>query len=101
MLLVYGVARASYVPAMAADPVSPALLALFVAQAVCALAGAVGVWRGDRWAAGMVVALGISVAATSVFQGFVLGIVPYLYVVLIVVIALAASLAVAAYLNRR
>jgi len=101
LLGVFGISRASYVLPMAARPASPVLLALFAAQAVCALAAAVGVWRGERWAAGLVIALGVAVAATAVFEGFVLGIVAYLYAVLIVVLALAVALGVAAYLNRR
>jgi succinate-acetate transporter protein len=96
----YGIYTASYVPAMLQGPSSPGLLILFVFQAVCALAAAVGVWRGQRWTAGAVVALGVAVAATSVFEGFILGIVPYLRVVLVVVAALVATMSIAAFVNR-
>jgi len=48
-----------------------------------------------------VVALGIAVAATSVFEGFILGIVPYLRVVLVVVVALVATISIAAFVNPR
>jgi sorbitol-specific phosphotransferase system component IIC len=47
------------------------------------------------------VVLGIAVAATSVFEGFILGIVPYLRVVLVVVSALVATLSIATFVNRR
>jgi hypothetical protein len=97
----YGIYTASYVPGMLPGPSAPALLFLFVLQTLCALAAAVGVWRGQRWTAGAVVALGVAVAGTSVFEGFVLGIVPYLRVVLVVVVALVGAAGIAAFVNRR
>ncbi len=97
----YGVYAASYVPAMLVGPAVPALLIGFVLQAVCALAAAFGVWRGQRWAAGAVVLLGVSIAGTWLFEGFVLGIVAYLYALLVAVIALIVTLVIAAYVNRQ
>jgi hypothetical protein len=97
----YGFYTASYVPAMLQGPSAPALLFLFLLQAICALTAAVGIWRGQRWAAGAVVALGITVAATSIFEGFILGIVPYLRVVLVVAVALVGAASIAAFVNRR
>jgi hypothetical protein len=44
----------------------PVLLIGFVLQAVCALVGAIGVWLGSRWAPGVVVLLGVSIAGGSV-----------------------------------
>ena len=95
----YGFYRASYVPAMLRGP-SASLLFLFLLQTICALTAAVGIWRGQRWTAGAVVTLGIAVAATSIFEGFILGIVPYLRVVLVVVAALVGAASIAAFANR-
>lgn len=100
-LAVYGVYAASYVPAMLVGPSVPGLLVGFVLQAACALAAAIGVWRGRRWAAGAVVLLGASIAGTWLFEAFVLGIVAYLRALLVAVIALVIALIIAAYVNRQ
>jgi hypothetical protein len=100
-LVVYGVYVASYVPGMLAGAPVPVLLFGFVLQAVCALVAAVGVWRGARWAPGAVVLLGVSIAGTWLFEGFVLGIVAYLRALLVAVVALAMTLVIAAYVNRQ
>jgi hypothetical protein len=97
----YGVYAASFVPALLAGPPVPALLLGFVLQAVCAFAAAFGVWRGQQWAAWAAVLLGVTIAGTWLFEGFILGIVAYLYALLVAVIALIMTLAIAAYLNRR
>jgi hypothetical protein len=99
-LAVYGVYAASFLPAMLVGASVPALLIGFVLQAVCALAAAFGVWRGGRWAAGAVVLLGVCVAATWLFEGFILGIIAYLRALLVAVIALLITFIIAAYLNR-
>ena len=95
----YGVYVASYLPAMLPGPATPGLVALFAIQTFCAIAGAVGVWRRRPWAADTVLALGVAIATTSVLEGFLLGIVPYLRVLAVVVGALAVTFVVAAYLN--
>jgi len=100
-LAVYGLYVASYVPALLVGPSVPALLIGFVLQAVCALAGALGVWRGRPWAAGAVVLLGVSIAGTWLFEGFILGIVAYLGALLVAVIAMVMTLIIAAYVNRQ
>ena len=97
----YGVYVASYVLGMLVGPPVPALLIGFVLQAVCALAAALGVWRGQRWATGAVVLLGVCIAGTWLFEGFVLGIVAYLHALLVAVIALSVTLPIAAYVNRQ
>jgi hypothetical protein len=99
-LAVYGVSAASFLPAMLVGASVPALLIGFVLQSVCALAAAFGVWRARRWAAGAVVLLGICVAATWLFEGFILGIVAYLRALLVAVIALLITFIIAAYINR-
>lgn len=96
----YGVYAASYVPALLAAPVIPALLIGFVLQAVCGFAAAFGVWRGKRWAAGVAVLLGVSIAGTWLFEAFILGIVAYLHALAVVAVALIATLVTAVYLNR-
>ena len=100
-LAAYGVYIAGYVPAMLLGPPVPLLLIGFVLQMVCALAAAFGVWRCQPWAAGAVVLLGVSIAATWLIEGFVLGIVAYLHALLVAVLAMIVALIVAAYVNRR
>ena len=97
----YGVYIAGYVPAMLVGQPVPLLLIGFVLQVVCALVAAVGVWRGQRWAAGMVVLLGVIIAVTWLIEGFVLGIVAYLHALLVAVLAIVVALIIAAYVNRQ
>jgi hypothetical protein len=97
----YGVYIVRYVPGMLLGRPEPLLLTGFVLQAVCAFAAAVGVWRRQSWAAGVVVLLGVSVAATWLIEGFVLGIVAYLHALLVAVVAVVVALIIAAYLNYR
>jgi hypothetical protein len=99
-LAVYGFSVASAVPAMLVGP-APGLLIAFVLQAVFAIAAAIGVWRGQRWGGGAVWFLGISVACTSLFEAFVLGIIAYLRALLVSVVVLALAFIVAAYVNRQ
>ena len=68
---------------------------------MCALAAAVGVWCGQRWAASVVVLLGVSLAATWLIEGFVLGIVAYLHALLVAVLAIVVALIIAAYVHRQ
>lgn len=97
----YGLYAASYgLPMLVGTPV-PALLVGFVLQAACALAAALGVWRARRWAAVAVVLLGVSIAGTWLFEGFILGIVAYLHALLVAAIALILALVIAAYVNRQ
>ena len=100
-LAAYGVYIAGYVPAMLIGQPVPLLLIGFVLQAVCALAAAFGVWRGQPWAAGVVVLLGVSIAVTWLVEAFVLGIVAYLYALLIAVLAVVVALIIAAYVRRQ
>ncbi len=97
----YGLYITGYVPAMLVGRPVPVLLIGFVLQAGCALAAAVGVWRGQPWAAPVVVLLGVSIAATWLVEGFVLGIAPYLHALLVAVLAVVVASLVAAYINRQ
>ena len=101
LLAAYGVYTAAYVPGMLVDPISPLVLICFVLQVVLALAAAIGVWRDQAWAAGAVVLLGAIVAATWLIDAFVLGIVAYLHALLMAVLAIGLTLAIAAYLRGR
>ena len=97
----YGVYIAGYVPAMLLGQPVPLLVIGFVLQVVCALAAAVGVWRGRSWAAVVVVLLGLSIAATWLIEAFVLGIVAYLHALLVAVLAIVVAVIIAAYVNRQ
>jgi hypothetical protein len=97
----YGVDRAAYVPAMLIGQPEPLLLIGFVLQAVCALAAAVGVWRRQPWAAGVVMLLGVSIAATWLVEGLVFGIVAYLHAILVAVLAIVVAWIIAAYVKRQ
>lgn len=94
-LAVYGLYAASYVPGMLVGPPVPVLLVAFVVQAVFALAAAFGVWRRQGWAAGAVVLLGVSIAATCLIEAFVFGIVAYLRALIVAAIALIVTLGIA------
>jgi len=97
----YGLYIAGDVPGMLIVQPVPLLLIGFVLQAVCALAAAVGVWRAQSWAAGVVVLLGVCIAVTWLINGFVLGIVAYLHALLVAVLAIVVTLIIAAYVNRQ
>jgi hypothetical protein len=100
-LVGYGLYIGSYVPGMLVAQPPVLLLICFVLQAAFALAAAIGVWRSRSWASGMVVALGVAVAATALVEAFVLGIVAYLHALLVAVTAIVIVAIIAAYLNRR
>jgi hypothetical protein len=95
----YGLVVASYLPAMLPSPAPPGLVALFALQASCSMVAAVGVWRRRPWAADAVIAVGVMIATTSIVEGFLLGIVPYLQVLVVAVGALSLTFVVAVYLN--
>jgi hypothetical protein len=99
-LLAYGLYHAIYAIAMAPGPASPVLLLAFLLQAVLAIAAAAGVWQRRSWAASVLLLLGISIAATALIEAFVLGIIAWLYALLIAVAALAIALLLGAYVNR-
>ena len=96
----YGIYRALYLPAMLVGPTDPLLLVGFLLQAVLGILAGVAVWRGTRAAPLLVVLLGVAIAATALIEAFVLGIVPYLYALLVAVVAIVATLIVAAYVKR-
>ena len=97
----YGLYIGSSVPGLLVGQSALVVLICFVLQTVFALAAAIGVWRGQSWASGVVVALGVSVAATWLIEAFVLGIVAYLHALLVAVTALVVAVIISAYLSRR
>ena len=76
------------------------MLLAFALQAVLAILAAVGVWREQRWAAASLLLLGATIAVTALVEAFVLGIIGWLYALLIAVAAIAIALLLSAYVNR-
>lgn len=100
ILAAYGVYTALYVPGMMIGPPAPPLLICFIAQAVFAIAAAVGLWTRRSWATVLVLLLGASIAATQLVE-ILLGIVPMLRAVFLAVLAIVGALLLTAYVNRR
>ena len=67
-LVIYGVYHAFYAITMLLAPASPLLLLAFALQAALAILAAVGVWRQQPWAAGALLLLGASIAATALVE---------------------------------
>lgn len=99
-LVAYGVYHGLYAASMLAGAWSPLLLLAFALQAVLAILAAVGVWRRRRWAAVSLLMLGASVAATALTESFVLGLIGWLYALLIAIAAIAIALLLALYVDR-
>lgn len=98
-LAAYGVYTALYIPAMLVGPPMPLLFVCFVAQVVCALAAAIGIWGRRSWAGTALLLLAAAITATQLIE-VLLGILPYLRAVLVSVLAIVAALVLAAYVNR-
>jgi hypothetical protein len=92
--------HALYAIAMLPGLASPLLFFAFALQAVLAILAAIGVWRQQRWAAAALLLLGASIAATALVQALVLGIIGWLYALLIAIAAIVIALLLAAYVNR-
>lgn len=99
-LVAYGVYHAIYAITMLPGLATPLLLFAFALQAVLAILAAVGVWRQQRWAGATLLVLGASIAATALVEAFVLGIIAWLYALLIAVAAIAIAFLLATYVNR-
>lgn len=81
--LLYGVYNALLLPAMLVAPTAPAVLIGTIAKTALALVAAFGVWTSARWAPAVIVLMGVAIAVLWLLYGFVLGIVAYLYAVVI------------------
>lgn len=99
-LVAYGVHRALYAVTMLPAPGSLLLFLGFALQALFAILSAVGVWRQQRWAASALLLLGVSIAVTALVEGFVLGILGWLYALLIAIAAVAVALVLGGFVNR-
>jgi hypothetical protein len=98
-LLAYGIYNTSFVITLLSVSSGDTVLLAFLSKAVLAIAGAVAVWRRLAWDALAVVVLGAVVAASWLFDGFVLGIVAYLHALFAAIVALAVTLMIVAYLS--
>lgn len=99
-LVAYGVYHALYAIAMLPGPTSLLLFIAFALQAALAVLAAVGVWRRQRWAAAALLLLGATIAVTALLEFFVLGIIGWLYALLIAIAAIVVALLLGAYVNR-
>jgi hypothetical protein len=97
----FGIHRALHAIAMLPAPASPLLLLLFALQAALAIAGAFGVWRERPWAGAALLGLGAAIALTALIEALVLGILGWLYALLIAVLAIGGALLLSAWLGRR
>jgi hypothetical protein len=100
VLAAYSLYAASYIPGLMVGIATPILLIGRAVEAVLACAAAVGVWTRRGWAAAFVVALALAIAAMWLVEGFVLGIVAYLYALGAAILVAAAGLACASYVRR-
>ena len=101
VLAAYGLYVASFVPGLAVAPAVPILLVAFVAQVVAAFVAAAGVWFERPWATAVLVVLGLCIAATWLFEGFVLGLVAYLHALAVAVVALVLCVMAAFYVRHQ
>jgi len=99
--LLYGLYAASFVPGLVVAPAVPILLMGTLAKAALACAAALGVWTGRPWAPTAIVLTGVVIAALWLFEGFVLGIVAYLYALGAAVLAVLVTFVAAAYVRGR
>ena len=99
VIAVYGVYTALYLPGMLVGPPMPLLVIAFVAQVVCALIAAAGLWTRQTWAVVVVGLLAASIVVTQLIE-VLLGITPYLRAVLLSVLAIIGALLLAAYVRR-
>jgi hypothetical protein len=99
-LAVYGGYRLLYAVTMLPAPASPFMLIAFGVQAALAILAAIGVWHRQRWAAAALLLLGASIAMTALVEAFVLGIIAWLYAILLAIAAIVAALLLGAYINR-
>jgi hypothetical protein len=98
-LAAYGAWQSLYAIAMLPGPASALVLLASVMQAVLAILAAVGVWRQQPWAGATVLLLGATIATTALLEAFVLGIIAWLYALLVAVAAIVIALVLGAQAN--
>ncbi len=99
-LAAYGIYIGLYIPPMLVGTPPMSILVGFLMQVVAALMGAVGVWTRRSWAPLAIIVLGAAIAATSLLEGFVLGIISYNHAVVVAVVGLVVTILAAGYVNR-
>lgn len=78
-----------------AEGFEPVLVAAYALQVAAGLAVVVGLWLARSWTIGAVLALGVLVGATALFEGFFLGLMPGVAAVSqLLVVAVATGLLV-------
>ena len=100
-LAIYGIYMAGLALSMTAAPPLTVTFILFLVEAVLAVVTAYGVGRRQSWAAPAVLLLGVLVAVRWLYEGFILGIVAYLYALVMALLAIGLALAIAAYVSGR
>ncbi|MDX1649396.1 MAG: hypothetical protein R3263_06040 [Myxococcota bacterium] len=74
LILVLGIQRAGLAAMSFLGETHPLLGVAHGVEVVVAVVAAVGLWLGHVWSAGAVVALGVALAATTLLEGFYLGV---------------------------
>jgi hypothetical protein len=96
----YGIYMGLYIPPMLVGTPPASMLFAFLLQTVAALIGAFGVWTRRSWAPLAIVLLGAAIAATSLIEGFFLGIISYNHAVGVAVLGLVVTILTALYVSR-
>lgn len=99
-LAVYGIYMALFIPGMIVGTGNPLLLLAFGAQALFAIAAAIGVARRSGWAAGAVLLLGVAIVATQIVEGLVLGLIALNHMLLVALAGILVTIAIALYVRR-
>jgi peptidoglycan/LPS O-acetylase OafA/YrhL len=100
VLAVYGLYAASYIPGLLIGIATPILLLGRVVEALLAFAAAFAVWTRRGSAPVLVIGVALAIAAMWLTEGFVLGIVAYLYALGAAILVAILGLACASYLRR-
>jgi hypothetical protein len=100
VLAVYGLYAASYIPGLLIGIATPILLIGRVVEAALSVSAAFGVWTRRRWAPALVIALALAIAAMWLIEGFVLGIVAYLYALGAAILVAIVGIVCASYLRQ-
>ena len=98
-LVVWGVWRALYLPAMLGDLSTP-LFACYLMQTVLGIGGGAETWIGSTRASIWILMLGASIAVTGLIE-IAFGIVAWLYALLGAIAALLVAVLLSRYVARR
>jgi hypothetical protein len=100
-LALYGIYIGLYIPPLLVGTPPLSILFGFLVQTVAALLGAIGVAGHRSWAPLAIVVLGAAIAATSMVEGFFLGIISYNHAVSVGALGLIVTILTAIYVSRR